>query len=76
MMRAISLTQSARPWSEQPCVASDESTELPNDQAKPLLREDLFVVLGTMGDRLKDLRDQALLLVPLHTDYDSLAVSG
>jgi hypothetical protein len=32
-------------------------------QAKPLLREDLFVVLGTMGDRLKDLRDRALLLV-------------
>jgi integrase len=32
-------------------------------QAKPLLREDLFVVLGAMGDRLKDLRDRALLLV-------------
>jgi integrase len=32
-------------------------------QAKPLLREDLFVVLGAMGDRLKDFRDRALLLV-------------
>jgi integrase len=32
-------------------------------QAKPLLREDLFVVLGAMGDRLKDHRDRALLLV-------------
>jgi integrase len=32
-------------------------------QAAPLLREDLFVVLGAMGDRLKDLRDKALLLV-------------
>jgi integrase len=32
-------------------------------QAKPLLREDLFVVLGAMGDRLKDLRDRALLLM-------------
>jgi integrase len=32
-------------------------------QAAPLLREDLFVVLGDMGDRLKDLRDRALLLV-------------
>jgi integrase len=32
-------------------------------QAKPLLREDLFVVLGAMGDRLKDLRDRALLLL-------------
>ena len=32
-------------------------------QAKPLLREDLFVVLGAMGDRLKDLRDRASLLV-------------
>jgi integrase len=32
-------------------------------QAAPLLREDLFVVLGAMGDRLKDLRDRALLLV-------------
>jgi integrase len=31
-------------------------------QAAPLLREDLFVVLGAMGDRLKDLRDKALLL--------------
>jgi integrase len=29
-------------------------------QAKPLLREDLFVVLGAIGDRLKDLRDRAL----------------
>jgi site-specific recombinase XerC len=32
-------------------------------QTAPLLREDLFVVLATMGDRLKDLRDRALLLV-------------
>jgi integrase len=32
-------------------------------QAAPRLREDLFVVLAAMGDRLKDLRDRALLLV-------------
>jgi integrase len=32
-------------------------------QAKPLLREDLFVVLGAMGDRLKDFRDRALMLI-------------
>jgi integrase len=32
-------------------------------QAKPLLREDLFVVLAAMGDRIKDLRDKALLLI-------------
>jgi len=32
-------------------------------QAKPLLREDFFVVLGAMRDRLKDLRDRALLLI-------------
>ena len=32
-------------------------------QAAPLLREDLFLVLGAMGDRLKDLRDRALLLI-------------
>jgi integrase len=32
-------------------------------QAAPLLREDLFVVLGAMGDRLKGLRDRALLLI-------------
>jgi integrase len=32
-------------------------------QAAPLLREDLFAVLGAMGDRLKDLRDRALLLI-------------
>jgi len=34
-------------------------------QAKPLPREDLFVVLAAMGDRLKDLRDRALLLIGL-----------
>jgi integrase len=32
-------------------------------QAAPLLREELFIVLGAMGDRLKDLRDRALLLI-------------
>jgi integrase len=32
-------------------------------QAAPLLREDLFIVLSAMGDRLKDLRDRALLLI-------------
>jgi integrase len=36
---------------------------VPQRQAKPLLREDLFVVLGVMGDRPKDLRDRALLLI-------------
>jgi integrase len=32
-------------------------------QATPLLRDDLFQVLDHMGDRLKDLRDRALLLI-------------
>lgn len=32
-------------------------------QAKPLLKEDLFAVLEGMGDRPKDLRDKALLLI-------------
>lgn len=32
-------------------------------QAKPLLREDLFIVLSAMGDNLKAVRDRALLLV-------------
>jgi hypothetical protein len=32
-------------------------------QARPLLREDLFIILGAMGDRIKDLRDRALLLI-------------
>jgi hypothetical protein len=32
-------------------------------QAKPLLREDLSVVLASMGVRIKDLRDTALLLI-------------
>ena len=32
-------------------------------QAKPLLREDLFMVLEAMGNRLKDVRDRALLLL-------------
>jgi integrase len=32
-------------------------------QAAPLLCEDLFIVLGAIGGRLKDLRDRALLLI-------------
>lgn len=32
-------------------------------EAKPLLKEELLVVLGTMGERLKDIRDRALLLI-------------
>ncbi|WP_229151697.1 site-specific integrase [Aurantimonas sp. VKM B-3413] len=32
-------------------------------QAKPLLREDLFAVLAGMGERPKDIRDRALLLI-------------
>jgi integrase len=32
-------------------------------QAKPLLRDDLFAVLGAMGGSLKDVRDRALLLI-------------
>lgn len=32
-------------------------------QATPLLRDDLFLVLDHMGDRLRDLRDRALLLI-------------
>jgi integrase len=32
-------------------------------QAKPLLRDDLLLVLDTMGDGLKDIRDRALLLI-------------
>lgn len=33
------------------------------DQAKPLLKEDLFCVINAMGDGLKDARDRALLLI-------------
>jgi integrase len=32
-------------------------------QATPLLRDDLFAVLAVTGDRIKDLRDRALLLL-------------
>ena len=32
-------------------------------EAKPLLRDDLFLVLDAMGDGLKDIRDKALLLI-------------
>ncbi|MEQ1938052.1 site-specific integrase [Mesorhizobium sp. CN5-321] len=32
-------------------------------EAKPLLREDLFTILERMGDRPKDTRDKALLLI-------------
>lgn len=32
-------------------------------EAKPILREDLFAILERMGDRRKDMRDKALLLI-------------
>jgi integrase len=32
-------------------------------EAKPLLKEDLFLVLAAMGNSLKDVRDRALLLI-------------
>jgi integrase len=32
-------------------------------EAKPLLRDDLLLVLDSIGERLKDLRDRALLLI-------------
>lgn len=35
----------------------------PQRRAKPLVKEDLFTVLGAMGDTLKDARDKALLLI-------------
>jgi integrase len=35
----------------------------PPRQAKPLLRDELFVVLGAMGNDLKDVRDRTLLLI-------------
>jgi site-specific recombinase XerC len=35
----------------------------PQREAKPLLRDDLLLVLDTMGDGLKDVRDRALLLI-------------
>jgi integrase len=34
-------------------------------EAKPLLRDDLLLVLDAMGDRLKDVRDRVLLLIGL-----------
>lgn len=34
-----------------------------SDQAKPLLRDDLFAVLDSLGSGMKDIRDRALLLV-------------
>jgi hypothetical protein len=44
-------------------------------QAKPLLREVLFAVLGAMGDRLKDLRDGAFLPVGLQTASGARSLS-
>jgi integrase len=32
-------------------------------EAKPLMKEDLFLILAAMGDTLKDARDRALLLI-------------
>lgn len=32
-------------------------------QAKPLLKDELFAILGPMGDSMKDVRDRALLLL-------------
>ncbi len=33
------------------------------EQAKPLLRDDLFLILDSIGNRTKDIRDRALLLL-------------
>ena len=45
-------------------------------RAKSLLREDLFVVLGAMGDRHKDLGDRALLLTCIMQRRDVSASVG
>jgi hypothetical protein len=45
-------------------------------EAKPLLRDDLLVVLDAMGDGLKDVRDRALLLIGFAGGATALRAGG
>ena len=46
------------------------------DQAKPLLKEELFCVIDAMGDGLKDARDRALLLIGFGGGFRPLELVG
>ncbi|MFV8557495.1 site-specific integrase [Sulfitobacter sp. SBS6] len=46
------------------------------DQAKPLLREDLFLVLDTLGDDTRSIRDRALLLIGWAGGFRSSELTG
>ncbi|HCT33764.1 MAG TPA: integrase [Sulfitobacter sp.] len=46
------------------------------DQAKPLLREDLFLVLDALGDDPRSLRDRALLLIGWAGGFRSSELTG
>jgi integrase len=46
------------------------------DQAKPLLREDLFLVLDTLGDDTRAIRDRALLLIGWAGGFRSSELTG
>lgn len=46
-----------RYWFARRCVASAANTASRKKQARPLLREDLFAVLGAMSSSPKDIRD-------------------
>lgn len=70
-MAALSKTHEANDW-PNPCRAEKVRVVMrgikrkhgqPQKQAKALTRDDLFLVLERMGDRMRDVRDQALLLL-------------
>ncbi|WP_417548563.1 site-specific integrase [Marinobacter segnicrescens] len=46
------------------------------DQAKPLLREDLFLILDAMGDDPRALRDRALLLIGWASGFRCSELTG
>lgn len=70
-LAALSKTHEANDW-RNPCRAEKVRVVMrgikrkhgrPQKQAKALTRDDLFLVLERMGGRVRDIRDQALLLL-------------
>ncbi|CAN0495427.1 unnamed protein product, partial [Hapterophycus canaliculatus] len=80
----LSKIQSANGW-ENPCRAEIVRATMrgirrvkgtAQDQAKPLLREDLFLVLDTLGEDTRAIRDRALLLIGWAGGFRSSELTG
>ena len=52
--------------------AGDQTLERHSSEGgEALVKEDLFLVLGAMGESLKDVRDRALLLIGFAEDFSA-----